>query len=431
MYRIFCLFISIFCMTNVLHSQPKTDQSFEQILQANSNQLFQQVLKHRDKHRVQIIYTEINRDKNNKPSFKNYYFNYDPEMYFNPASMVKMPLAFLALEKLNKINQKGVDKYTTVLFDSSEAWQKPLHRDTTKASGLPTIAHLVKRAFLISENDPYNRLYQFVGQGEINRNLHAKGYPDVRITRQFLGLTPEQNRHTNAVRFVDAQGKAIYHQPPAYNTDSFDFSRTIKLGKAHLGRNDQLINEPFDFTQHNNLSLKSMQQMLQSVLFPQSVPANQRFNLTNNDYRFLYQYLSQYPSETPDPKYDTASFYDNYVKFFFRDKTHRMPDGVRVFNKVGWSYGFLTDVSYVADFKNKIEYMLAATLYVNEDEILNDGKYEYEAVGHPFLYQLGQTIYQHELQRKRKYKPDLSAFQLDYEKRDRNDTRPALKDVDN
>jgi len=431
MYRIFCLLITLFSMTNLLHSQPKTDQSFEQILKANSNPLFQQVLKQRDKHRVQIIYTEINRDKNNKPSFKNYYFNYDPEMYFNPASMVKMPLAFLALEKLNTIQQKGIDKYTTVLFDSSEAWQKPLHRDTTKANGLPTIAHLIKRAFLISENDPYNRLYQFVGQGETNRNLHAKGYPDVRITRQFLGLTPEQNRHTNAVRFLDAQGKTIYQQPLAYNTDSFDFSRTIKLGKAHLGRNDQLINEPFDFTQHNNLSLKTMQQLLQSVLFPQSVPAKQRFHLTKDDYRFLYQYLSQYPSETPDPKYDTASFYDSYVKFFFRDKTHRMPEGVRVFNKVGWSYGFLTDVSYVADFKNNIEYMLAATLYVNEDEILNDGKYEYEAVGHPFLYQLGQTIYQHELQRKRKYKPDLSAFQLVYEKRDKNDTRPALKEVDN
>lgn len=431
MYRIFCLLIILFSMTNVLHSQPKIDQSLEQILQANGNPLFQQVLKQRNKHRLQIIYTEINRDKNNKPSFKNYYFNYDPEMYFNPASMVKMPLAFLALEKLNTIQQKGVDKYTTVLFDSSEAWQKPLHRDTTKADGLPTIAHLIKRAFLISENDPYNRLYQFVGQGEINRNLHAKGYPDVRITRQFLGLTPEQNRHTNAVRFVDAQGKTIYQQPPAYNTDSFDFSRTIKLGKAHLGRNDQLINEPFDFTQHNNLSLKTMQQLLQSVLFPQSVPAKQRFHLTDDDYRFLYQYLSQYPSETPDPKYDTASFYDSYVKFFFRDKTHRMPEGVRVFNKVGWSYGFLTDVSYVVDFKNQVEYMLAATLYVNEDEILNDGKYEYESVGHPFLYQLGQTIYQHELQRKRKYKPNLSAFQLVYEKRDRNDTRPALKEVDN
>ena len=431
MHRLCCLFLSVISMTNSVCGQAKTDKVLENILSANPHPLFRQVLEQPARFRLQIIYTQINRDKNNKPSFKNYYFNYDPELYFNPASMVKMPLAFLSLEKLNKLNIKGVNKYTTILFDSSSAWQKPLHHDSTKANGLPTIAHLIKRAFLVSENDPYNRFYQFMGQGETNRLLHAKGYPDVRITRQFLGLTPEQNRHTNAIRFVNANGNTIYQQPAAYNTDSFDFSRTIKLGKAHMNRNDKLINEPFDFTQHNNLSLETMQQILQSVLFPQSVPVKQRFDLRADDYDFLYRYLSQFPSETPEPKYDTAKFYDSYVKFFFRDSTHRLPEGVRVFNKVGWSYGFLTDVSYVADFNNKVEYMLSATLYVNEDEILNDGKYEYEAIGHPFLYQLGKTIYQHELQRKRKFKPDLSAFRIKYEKRDPKDNRPSLKEVDN
>jgi hypothetical protein len=230
---------------------------------------------------------------------------------------------------------------------------------------------------------------------------------------------------------LDESGQTIYTQPPAFNKDSFDFSRVVKLGKAHWNRSDSVINEPFDFTQHNALSLQSMQQMLQSVLFPKSVPKKQRFRMAENDRQFLLQYLSQYPSETPDPKYDTTEFYDSYVKFFFRDSTRRMPDGVRVFNKVGWAYGFLTDVSYVADFKNGVEYMLAATLYVNSDEVLNDGKYEYTTVGWPFLYQLGQTIYRYEVQRTRTVKPDLSAFRLPYEQRDPMDKRPSLKEVDN
>ena len=108
-----------------------------------------------------------------------------------------------------------------------------------------------------------------------------------------------------------------------------------------------------------------------------------------------------------------------------------MPSHVRVFNKAGWSYGFLTDVSYVVDFKNKVEYMLAATVYVNSDEVLNDGRYDYNTLGYPFLYQLGQTIYHYELKRPRKFRPDLSRFRLKYEQRDPNDTRPSLKDVDN
>lgn len=427
----YCCFIVFLAIGYKAVAQPKTDAFLRDILTKNQNAVFQQVMQQPDTYRLQIIYTQINRDKKNKPFFTHYYFHYHPELYFNPASMVKMPLAFLALEKLNEINQKGINKYTTLQFDSSQPWQRPLYTDTTAANGRPSLAHLIKRAFLVSENDPYNRLYQFVGQGETNRRLHQKGYGDVRITRQFLGLTAEQNRYTNRLRFVDAKGATVYTQPPAYNSDTFDFNRVIQLGKAHLNRNDSLIKEPFDFTQHNALSLQSLQQMLQSVMFPSSVPEKQRFGLTKDDYSFLYRYLSQYPSETPDPKYDTASFYDSYVKFFFRDSTRRMPAGVRVFNKVGWSYGFLTDVSYVADFTNGVEYMLAATLYVNSDEILNDGKYEYATVGWPFLYQLGQTVNQYELQRKRMHKPELSAFQLTYEKRDPADKKPSLKDVDN
>ena len=255
-------------------------------------------------YRLQIIYTEINRDKKNQPTFQNHYFNYDPDLYWNPASIVKMPLAFLSLEKLNEINKKGINKFTTLQFDSSQTWQKALVKDMSARNEKPSIAHFIKRALLISENDPYNRMYQFLGQGYINRKLHEKSYGDARITRQFLGLTPEQNRHTNGLKFLDENGDIIYEQPPAYNSDSFDFRRTILLGKKYMNRNDVIINEPFDFTKHNNFSLYTVQQMLQSVLFPNSVPAKQRFSHTREDREFLLRYLSQYPSETPDPKYD-------------------------------------------------------------------------------------------------------------------------------
>jgi hypothetical protein len=107
-----------------------------------------------------------------------------------------------------------------------------------------------------------------------------------------------------------------------------------------------------------------------------------------------------------------------------------MPPYVRVFNKVGWAYGCLTDVSYVVDFKNKTEFMLAATIYVNKDGVMNDDKYDYETVGWPFMYALGQTIYKYELRRKKDNLPDLSKFRMNYQKRI-EDGRPAVKDADN
>lgn len=412
-------------------AQPKTDHYLLQILAKNQHSIFKSVLQNKDKHRLQIIYTEINRDRFNKPSFTNHYFNYDPYLYFNPASTVKMPLAFLSLEKLNEMKLKGVNKYTSIQFDSSYKGQTTAYEDNTSANGKPSIAHYIKKAFLISDNDAYNRMYQFLGQQTINQKFAEKGYINSKITRQFMAFTEEQNRNTNPLRFIDEKGKTIYSQPAAYNTNNFDFSREIKLGKSHLNSKDSLVQGPFDFTKHNNISLEDYQQMLQSVLFPSSVTAKQRFNFSKDDEQFLLQFLSQYPSETNYPKYDTGQYYDSYVKFFFRDESHKMPENVRVFNKVGWAYGFMTDVAYVADFKNKVEFMLAATVYVNEDEILNDGKYEYETVGSPFMYQLGQTIYKHELDRFRQFKPDLSHFKIRYEKRDANDKRPSIKDAVN
>ena len=62
--------------------------------------------------------------------------------------------------------------------------------------------------------------------------LARKGYESIRITRQFLGLTAEENRHTNAMRFIHDDGRLIYRQQPAYNPDSFYFGKTIKLGKG-------------------------------------------------------------------------------------------------------------------------------------------------------------------------------------------------------
>ena len=381
--------------------------------------------------RYQIVYTQINRDKNGVPHFKNYTLQVDPDKYFNPASMVKMPLAFLSLEKLHELNKPEINKHTTILFDSSYQRQVSMYADSSSKNKKPSIAHFIKRAFLISENDPYNRMYQFIGQSDINKKLLQKGYGSTKITRQFMGYTEDQNRHTNGIRFVNDNNTLLYEQAPQYNTDSFSFSAPILIGNAHWNSKDELVQGPFDFTKHNNISLEDMQKMLQAIVFPTSVPSKSRFNISEEDRQFLLQFLSQYPSETNYPKYDTEHFYDSYVKFFFQDSTHSMPKNIRVFNKVGWAYGFLTDVSYVLDTLNNIDYMLSATVYVNSDGVVNDSKYDEETVGFPFLKQIGNAIYEYELKRKRNYHPILKNQVPKYEERDQNDTRPSIKNADN
>jgi len=404
---------------------------FNAILPSIQDSIAKKVLASPNAYRLQLVYTQIDRDQNGIPRFTNHTLYADAENYFNPASMVKMPLAFLALEKLYELNQPGVNKYTTMQFDSNYQRQVAMIADSSAQNKKPSIAHFIKRAFLISENDPYNRLYQFVGQGPTNQKLLAKGYSSTKITRQFMGYTEDQNRHTNGVRFMDEKGLPILKLAPQYNKDSFQFGAPILIGDAHWNSKDEVVKAPFDFTRHNNISLIDMQKMLQSVVFPASVPKQNRFNMTEADRLFLLQFLSQYPSETNYPKYDSTHFYDSYVKFFFQDSTHAMPKHIRVFNKVGWAYGFLTDVSYVLDTKNNIDYMLSATIYVNSDGVVNDSKYDEEAVGFPFLNQIGKAFYQYELERPRKFKPVLKNQVKLYEKRNPKDTRPSILNADN
>jgi hypothetical protein len=424
------LFCAILFMSISSYAQ-QHDATIDRILSNIQHEQAKKIIADPHHYRCQVIYTQIDRNEKETPRFTHHRFNADSNLYFNPASMVKMPLAFLSLEKLNEMKIAGVNKYTSMAFDSSHEKQVAMKTDSSAKNFKPSIAQFIRRAMLISENDPYNRMYQFVGQETANRKLIEKGYASSRITRQFMGYTEDQNRHTNGIRFFNTKGKLVYRQEPAYNKDSFRFPSPIMIGDKHINRNDELVDGPFDFTRHNNISLDDMRQMLQAMIYPSSVPKHQRFNITEADRLFMLQYMSQYPSETPYPNYDSTIFYDSYVKFFFQDSSHTIPPHIRVFNKVGWAYGFLTDVSYVIDTKHNIDYMLSATVYVNSDGVINDSKYDEESMGFPFFRELGKAVYQYELQRPRTQKAPLKMNGIVYEKRDPLDKRPTIKMADN
>ena len=413
---LFCCFFSLSIYSPMSFAQSGSKSFLEKLLWKKGSPQLKNILQRPDTFRYQLIYTKIDRDKNNHPHFTHYSYRVDRNEYFNPASTVKMPLAFLALEKMRGLEKYGINIFTPMFIDSAYSKQTTVLEDSTAANGLPSIAQYIKKIFLVSDNDAYNRLYEFIGQQSINERLWQMGYKEMRITRRFVAMSEEENRHTNPIRFVK-NGKSMYNQSPAYNPVPFDFSRKILIGRAHFNQKEELIQSPMDFTSHNNAPLEDLQQILQSVLFPESVPIEKRFDLSQEDYGFLYQYMSEYPSESRNPKYDTAEYFDSYTKFFmFKAGRTPIPSSIRVFNKPGWSYGFLTDVAYIVDFKNKVEFMLSGVIYVNSDGILNDDKYEYDQVGYPFFKEVGNIIYNYELKRKRKHVPDLKKFRMSYDR---------------
>jgi hypothetical protein len=193
-----------------------------------------------------------------------------------------------------------------MITDSSFSGQTVVRKDTSSETGYPSIANYIKKIFLVSDNDAYNRLYEFDGQETLNRSLWKKGYKDVRIVPPFCNSHEEQNRHTNAISFVE-KGDTVYRQPPAYNTIEFDYSKPLIVGKGHFNRNDSLINSPMDFTRHNNLPWKICRKCCSLFCFPNQFLLT-TFSFNKDDERFLFQYMSELPSESTKPGYDPQNF---------------------------------------------------------------------------------------------------------------------------
>ncbi len=391
---------------------PVTDSFVSNLLHSHP-QYFGQISKTPEAFNVQIIYTQINRDKTNRPSFDHHFYNLNPNQYFYPASTVKMPIAFLALQKINELKVAGLSSNTTMITEAAGEKLTAVVNDPSAADGRPTIAHYIKKIFLASDNDASNRLYEFLGQEYINNTLQNMGYDSVQILHRLsLPVSEEENRISNAVNFYDDDSQLIYRKPVQKSNLLFHERRT-SLGTGYYSA-DQLVQRPFDFSRKNRLPLADLHNMLTAVIFPEAVEEKQRFTLTPNDYDFLYRHMSMMPKESAHPQYD-SSYSDAYVKFLLFGGGGAIENkNLRIFNKVGDAYGFLTDAAYIVDFANGVEFLLSATIYCNSDGIFNDDKYDYDAVGFPFMKNLGKVIYDYELKRKKIFQPDLSRFKFQY-----------------
>lgn len=352
------------------------------------------------KYRLQIIYTQITRDSKGLPSFTSYKYNVDSTNYFYCASLVKLPCSILALEKLNELH---LDKNTTMFTDSANACQHAVHKDTTSIGGLPSIAQYIKRMCLVSDNVAYGRVYEFLGVDYIHNRLAELGYKNMRIVHRFdCGCKGTEHVTTNPISFFDG-AKLLYHQDQQASTKVYTNPiGIVKIGKAYMNAQNKKINEPKDFTNMNYISLENVHSLLQRLVFNEYLPKAQQLRIFKADQSFLVKQLTMYPRESSHPTYPTKPYFDSYKKYcIYGDSKKAIADtSLKITNIVGQSYGFMIDCAYITNKAKHIEFMLSAVIYTNEDEIINDGKYEYNTIALPFLAELGREIYKFELNKK-------------------------------
>lgn len=377
------------------NSNTKNTSLLHEILLESKEPIIKKVLSDLDSHEVQILFTRIHRDSFGKPKFKSHKFQVNSKHYFYPASTVKLPVAILALQKIRKLQSQGIpitpDTPFMVLY-SENVIKKT---DTTHPKNNLTIAHLIKKIFLVSDNSAYNYLFDFIGKDDVNNAIHNLGINDFNLSHKFSVL--ENKNSASRFIFFNQRGDTVYTQAPISSNQKIKNTHLygVLKGKGYVEERT-IIEEPMDFSEKNYASIAALGQILERIIFPKLFSKNEQFTIKPEDYFFLRYWMSRTPNEVAIPFYDRETFFDSYGKFFiYGDKKGEMTMNTRIYNKVGLAYGTATDVAYVKD-RNGIEFFLTATILTNKNEIFNDNQYEYDQLGIPFLAALGREIYQFE-----------------------------------
>lgn len=374
--------LASFCF--LLLSCSSTTNPIELIIKKREPQL-KPIYKNKENHNLQILYTKVVRDSLGMPSFIQYDYQADNNVYFYPASTMKLPIVALTLQKINELRNTGIN----ITVES-----KILLLSADQITTETTFKDLISKVFLVSDNSASNILINFLGYNYFNQQMREKGLNTIVLNHKF---NPDPYVKTDWKIYTldrdliskDETQEIIEHN----NLDN------LLQGKFQI-LNGEKVATPFNFKTKNRASLRDLDGVMKRIIYPDLFQEQDRINLSDQDYNFLRYWMSRFTFEDIGIEYQKDSkYFDSYNKFFiYGDSTNTIDRKIRIYNKVGVAYGALTDISYIRDYQKKIEFFLSATIYVNQNQIVNDNIYEYDDVGIPFLAELARQVYKLEEQ---------------------------------
>jgi hypothetical protein len=397
---IFILFLFCYLFVNAQNttSSMKAPQLMQSVIDSMAIK-FPTVIQNPEKYKLKIIFTEVKRTKT-KIALETVSYRGDQKEYIYPASIVKLPTALMTLEEYNLIKEKSpnVQMNSTIKFIQKKGCLTTANQIKIGNRMYPTnLDVLIKMMLAVSDNDAYNRLFDFVGQKKLNSRLYELGYNKAKITRKFvLNCSFDQNRYSDSIVIYGKRNERLYTRNVLFNSDTIEIDTNNKLGLQYEWFNKRIFDKPFDFSKQNNLDLMDIHKTLAGVVFPNST-SNHRFNITSEQRKYVLQNLGRYPDEY-GLAYNTLEYFPTYKKYLFfgRDnKINYMNDSLNRFrsmNIVGVSFGCVIDCAYIIDFQTGKEFILTLGVYANEDEVINDGKYDYDSIAYPLMKEAGRLF---------------------------------------
>jgi hypothetical protein len=329
--------------------------------------------------RLQVLVAVPTRGEDGAPSLQRQQYRADAE-YFYPASAVKLCGAVAALEKLGELRAE------THVADLSTS--TPLHIRQGDEVTDTTLGDDIERALIVSDNDAFNRLYAFVGRDELSERMARIGLKSVRFLHELGGGVRARPRPV--VELVPASGPPI---PVAERVDFVPAKTQVEgllVGNAHLDDAGHLVDGPMDFSGKNRVSLTDLQNLLVMVMRPE-LGEGDGPRLGDAERAFLRTTLGTLPSKWHGAA--GATSLDAVHKPLEAAVSARLPGhAIHVFGKGGMAYGFLIENAYVLDETTGRSFFVAATVYANENDVLNDDRYEYTSIATPFVTRVGELL---------------------------------------
>lgn len=343
------------------------------------------VLALRDAYQPQVLLTRCVRDGDGWRALDRQAFGPRPRQWFAAASWVKLPLAGLLLEELDRRRlDLAVDGLRLEIDGTAACAPLP----TAQAGGWRLDA-LMQSMLVVSDNLAYNALYELLGSDAIHARLRELGFPEIRMATR-LGCPQPRSPGKLAARLRDATGAVVW-ESPAQPQESF---QRFPHGNARAGRAwaeaGRVIPGAHDFSDSNFIPLADVHRM--TLAFGGGIGL--RFELSAGTRRWLAETLSLVPRQAASLSAEQRALPDDQSKWLLPlDARGRFLPQLRIHSKNAQSYGWIGDSAFIADESAGRACALTVLVFVDRDGVLNDGAYDYAGTGRPFLREVGSALW--------------------------------------
>lgn len=345
--------------------------------------------------RLQVLVTEVKPEGEPWPEYS---YRAGAE-YVYPASAIKPLLAAAALRVLNRRSKSTIEPTTRILrcaknkprcappkADEEEpdphAPPPPPGADDKKKHKKLFLKEEIANLLSYSDNDAYDRLYDIVGHRELNEEMVALGFPDVRFQHRMSGLSSTQ-RETLAVRLVPPRSPSFLVKARKSDLDLAPTPATgLMIGASHVSEAGRLEERPMDFGSKNYASLRDLQRFLIALVRPDHAGATD-LGLGEEQRKLLTIPMTRIPQSSGIADHNPLG----------PGILEALPlKRLRYIGKAGRAYGFLLESAYIEDTETHRAIFVAATVLSNDDGVMNDDKYDYAEIGRPILRAVGAAV---------------------------------------